>query len=143
MVSLLTKAVLSTDSNAQKERFGKLCCKLHGIKCNVKYLLQRSFFQLFFVTVKILLAQQPCYILILLFFAGGCTWGNSCRFLHPGHNDKGVVKNSALISLTSTVTLEMQDKNWILSEVEPQFCLFTCQGLLPLFNSIVHQKKHE
>lgn len=23
------------------------------------------------------------------FMYGGCTWGNSCRFLHPGHNDKG------------------------------------------------------
>lgn len=23
------------------------------------------------------------------FMYGGCTWGMSCRFLHPGHNDKG------------------------------------------------------
>ena len=26
-------------------------------------------------------------------FPGGCTWGMSCRFLHPGHNDKGIKSN--------------------------------------------------
>lgn len=25
--------------------------------------------------------------------SGGCTWGMSCRFLHPGLNDKGTVVN--------------------------------------------------
>lgn len=27
-------------------------------------------------------------------FPGGCTWGMSCRFLHPGHNDKGIKSNT-------------------------------------------------
>lgn len=45
--------------------------------------------------------------------AGGCTWGNSCRFLHPGHNDKGMVKNSVLLSLASSVIVEMHAKSRI------------------------------
>ena len=32
------------------------------------------------------------YIFIFL-CSGGCTWGMSCRFLHPGLNDKGTVVN--------------------------------------------------